>query len=165
MSKRLEILRRSLENKQKIFDEKLKIHFETVRQANGQPLNDKRNGQATLNKWDNQRNSLRTMDASIEKTKAAIENEAATISYVERIKSELPVQILELLQSGVLTQWRKYPNMFFVEGVDKARIIWDLKKKELFCKYHTSITEKEQYSKFATTYNNLRKSLSTPTKQ
>ena len=50
MSKRLEILKNSLVKKEQQFNEKLQTHFDTVKQSNGQPLNDKRNGQATLNK-------------------------------------------------------------------------------------------------------------------
>ncbi len=41
---RLEILKNSLEKKQAKFNEKLNEHFMEVRRANGQPLNDKRNG-------------------------------------------------------------------------------------------------------------------------
>ena len=43
MSKRLEILKQSLAKKEELFSQKLDDHFSTVKQANGQPLNDKRN--------------------------------------------------------------------------------------------------------------------------
>ena len=67
-TKRLQILENSLIKKNDLFDEKLNNHFETVKQANGQPLNDKRNGQATLNKWDRQNESLLNLKENIEKS-------------------------------------------------------------------------------------------------
>ena len=57
-TKRLEILEESLKKKQQLFDRRLQNHFDTVKQTNGQPLNDKRNGHATLDKWDRQNESL-----------------------------------------------------------------------------------------------------------
>lgn len=60
MSKRLGILKASLAKKEARFNERLQHHFDTVAQANGQPLNDKRNGRATLNKWDKQSDAQRS---------------------------------------------------------------------------------------------------------
>jgi len=74
MSKKLEILKQSLAKKEEQLNAKLDTHFATVKQANGQPLNDKRNGQATLNKWERQNEGIRTMQKSIEATKQAIGN-------------------------------------------------------------------------------------------
>ena len=47
MTKRLDILKASLEKKEAAMDAKISEHFATVKEANGQPLNDKRNGAAT----------------------------------------------------------------------------------------------------------------------
>ena len=47
MSKKLEILKNSLAKKEQELQRRFDVHFATVKQANGQPLNDKRNGQAT----------------------------------------------------------------------------------------------------------------------
>ena len=47
----------------------------------------------------------------------------------------------------------------FVEGVDKARIIWDDKKKLVMHKFVSSITDKEQRKKFAQIYNSLHTSV------
>ncbi len=152
---RLEILKKSLLKKESLFDEKLKQHFATIKQANGQPLNDKRNGRATLNKWDRQNDSLRTLQESINKTKAAIEREKLTVKHVEKVKDILPLEIRNLLKTGDLIQWRKYPNTFFVKGVDKARIVWDSKKKVVAHKFVREITDKEQHSKFAKIFNSL----------
>ena len=55
MTKRLDILKNSLAKKEKEFDAKLQNHFDTVKLANGQPLNDKRNGRATINLWERQK--------------------------------------------------------------------------------------------------------------
>ena len=155
MSKRLEILKKSLIKKEQQFNEKLQNHFDTVKQANGQPLNDKRNGKATINKWDSQNESLRNLDNSIQKTKDAIEREESKIMYVERTNESVPIEILELVEKGELVQWRKHPNTFFVPGVDKARIIWDNKSKVVAYKYINLITEQEQRKKFACLYNGL----------
>ena len=81
-SRRMEILQQSLAKKQAAFDKRLQNHFDDVLSANGQPLNDKRNGQATLNRWERQNDGLRTADKEIEKTQRAIEREQAAIDRV-----------------------------------------------------------------------------------
>jgi hypothetical protein len=155
MSKRLEILKNSLAKKEAKLNAKFDEHFATVKQANGQPLNDKRNGQATIRKWDRQSNALRTLNESIEKTKSAIEVEESKIAGIENSKLFIPAEILGLVESGELNQWRKYPHIFFVSGVEKARIIWNNKAGVVAHKYVDSITEQEQRSKFVKIYNHL----------
>lgn len=155
MSKRLELLKKSLEKKEVELQRRLDIHFATVKQANGQPLNDKRNGQATLNKWERQNEGIRTMQKSIEATKQAIEIEDAKIKGVEHANTFIPSEIQKLVENGILVQWRKYPNTFFVSGIDKARIIWDGKKKVVAHKYVNQIINQEDRSKFASIYNSL----------
>ena len=76
---RLEILENSLIKKQEKFDTKLSEHFADVKSANGQPLNDKRNGHVTLNRWEKQNASLLNCEKEIEKTKEAIEKEKRKI--------------------------------------------------------------------------------------
>ena len=149
------MLETSLKKKKKQFDDKLQNHIDTVKQANGQPLNDKRNGQATLNKWDRQNDSLRNLQESIDKTERAIEVEKGKIIDCEAVKDSLPDAILEMIANGTLNQWRKHPNTFFVNGVDKARIVWDNKKKVVAHKYIRQITDKDQWKLFAKTYNKL----------
>lgn len=156
-TKRLEILEESLKKKQHLFDNRLQNHFNTIKQANGQPLNDKRNGRATLNKWDKQNDSLLRLQDEIEKTKAAIERERGKIHDVEAAKESLPPEILVLVESGELIQWRKYPNIFFVPGVDKARIIWDMKKRIVAHKFTNTLTDREHRKRFADVYNPLFK--------
>lgn len=159
MSKKLEILKNSLEKKQEVFNQRLDNHFSTVAQANGQPLNDKRNGQATLNKWERQRGAIRTAEEGIEKTKQAIEREEGKIRQVEYVKEFLPQEILDLIESGVLIQWRKYPHICFVNGVDKARIIWDNKKKQVSHKFASEIKDKDKLREFAKVFNPLSAAL------
>lgn len=161
MSKRLEILQQSLLKKEKKFDDRLQEHFDTVKQSNGQPLNDKRNGAATTIRWDRQNDALRTMNKEIEKTKNAIEREEGKINGCEYIKTLLPEPICKLIDSGELIQWRKHPNIFFVPGVDKARIGWDLKKKFLYHNYVGSITDRDAHKKFADIFNSLKASIQT----
>jgi broad specificity phosphatase PhoE len=159
MSKRLDILRSSLQKKEVAFNEKLEQHIQSVKQANGQPLNDKRNGQATLNAWERQNQSLRNLNNGIEKTKTAIENESYLIEWKLQQREKLPVAIVDLMDAGELTQWLKHPSTFFVTGVEKARIIWDEKKKEVSHKFTNAITDKDQWKKFARTFNNLKAAL------
>ena len=159
MSKKLEILQQSLTKKQSAFDDKLNTHFEIVKEANGQPLNDKRNGRATLAKWERQNDSLRNLKEGIETTKKAIEREEDKIANVENANSFIPREIIKLVENGELVQWRKHPTTFFVAGVEKARIVWDEKRKVLAHKYVKEVTDKEQYSKFAKMFNSLNTAL------
>ena len=152
-TKKLEILKSSLERKKETFQNKLNNHYNDVKMANGQPLNDKKNGQSTLNRWEKQNNTLRNLDKSIERTQNAIEREESKIRGCECIKSNLPIEILNLLESGELNQWSKYPHIFFVGGVDKARIIYE--KGKVYHKYSNALTDKEQRKKFAHIYNEL----------
>lgn len=155
MSKRLEILKNSLAKKEQQLNAKFDQHFATVKQANGQPLNDKRNGQATLNKWERQSDSIRTLQKSIETTKRTIEIEEMKIAQVEHVNGFIPAEILKLVESGDLIQWRKHPHTFFVPGVDKARIVWDEKRKKVAHKFVGEIKDQEQRTKFVRTYNTL----------
>lgn len=158
-SKRLEILEKSLAKKEARFSESLDAHIGDVKRANGQPLNDKRNGHVTLNRWERQNDSLRNKNKDIEKTKAAIERESSKIAGVDHIRGMLPAEIVALIEAGDLTQWRKHPNILFVSGVDKARIVWDLKAKKVMHKYASAVTDQEQRSKFARIYNSLHTAL------
>lgn len=157
MTKKLEILERSLAKKERAFDCSIEAHFTDVKRANGQPMNDKRNGQVTLNRWEKQSSSLRRKQDGIEKTKRAIEREREKISETATALNEMPFQIVELLDSGVITQWRKHPNTFFVNGVDKARISY--KGGVISHKYANAITCKSQWALFRDTFNGLSASL------
>jgi len=155
MSKKLEILKQSLAKKEQQLNAKFDQHFATVKQANGQPLNDKRNGQTTLNKWERQNESIRTMQKSIKATKQAIEIEEGKIKGVEHANTFIPAEIQKLVETGELIQWRKHPHTFFVPGVDKARIVWDEKRKVVAHKFVSEITIQEQRTKFVRIYNPL----------
>lgn len=156
---RLDILKASLEKKQAKFNRKLNEHFADVKSTNGQPLNDKRNGFATMKRWDRQNDALSRMQKEIEKTQTAIEREESRTRCIDRNKNSMPEEIQELIDNGTLKQWGKYPHIMFVEGVDKARIIWDSKKKMVMHKFVSSITDPEQRKKFAQVYNSLNASI------
>ena len=154
MTKRLDILKASLEKKEAAMDAKISEHFATVKEANGQPLNDKRNGAATLGKWERQNASIRRLvQEGIKKTNAAIEREELAIARVNGLT--LPSFIRKAIEAGELTQWRKHPNRFFVPGVEKGRIIWDVEKRVLMHSYLSEVP-KDQYPKFRDTFNKLR---------
>jgi hypothetical protein len=156
MSKRLEILKKSLAKKEQEIQSRFDAHFATVKQANGQPLNDKRNGHATLKKWERQNDGIRAAQQSVEITKAAIEKEEYKLANIEHANESTPAQILKLVEEGQLIQWRKHPNTFFVPGVDKGRIVWDEKQKQVAYRYYSEIKDAKQRVKFARTFNALR---------
>lgn len=153
MTKRLSILKESLAKKKAAADSKIAAHFESVKETNGQPLNDKRNGAATFRKWAKQDTAIRTALEGVQKTKDAIEREESAIARVESVA--LPSFILEALAAGELTQWRKHPNRFFVPGVDKGRIVWN-EAKGVLMHSHLADVPKDQYPKFRDTFNRLR---------
>ena len=155
-SSRLKVLEQSLVKKEAELERRFDAMFADRRSANGQPLNDKRNGQATMNRWEKKDDGIRKMQAEIEKTKNAIEREKGLIAGADRAKTGLPAPLSTALENGNVTQWRKYPNTFFVKGVDKARIVWDEKKQQLSYKYLSSITDPDQRKIFAKTYNEMK---------
>lgn len=154
MSKRLEILKASLAKKEARFDERLKNHFDTVAQANGQPLNDKRNGRATLNKWDKQSDALRALQRSIQRTKDAIEREEIKIALANVV--ELPAYLQRAIDDGLITQWRKHPRFFFVAGVSGGRIVLDEKTGIIGYRYLSKVS-KEEYPTFRDVFNKLNR--------
>lgn len=156
---RLDILNASLENKQAKFDLMLDAHVKDVKSANGQPLNDKRNGHVTLNRWEKQNYALLNQQKEIEKTKNTIEKEKSKQRGIANHKDSMPDEILALIENGTLKQWGKYPYIMFVNGVDKARIIWDAKKKQVMHKFTSSLTDIEQRKKFAQVYNSLYRAM------
>lgn len=156
MSKRLEILNASLKKKEALFDQKLSIHFDTVKQANGQPLNDKRNGRVTLDKWYRQNDGLRSLRSSIERTKAVIEREQGKIALANSIN--IPQYIQQAIDDGLITQWRRFPRFFFVTGVEHGRIVLD---EETGCISHRYLSRvpKEHYPLFRDVFNGINKKI------
>ena len=155
MTKRLQILESSLIKKEELLRLALDNHFISVKQTNGQPLNDKRNGQAIINKWEKQDRNINNLMEGVELTKNAIEKEKRKIDNINDVKGDLPKCILDMLESGELIQWRKHPTTFFVKGVDKTRIVWDNKKRLVFFRYKEAITEQSVWSIFVKTFNSL----------
>lgn len=154
MTARLEILKSSLAKKEARFDARLQDHFDTVAQANGQPLNDKRNGRATLNKWDKQSDALRSLQDSIQRTKDAIEREETKIANASLVS--LPEYIQQAIDDGLITQWRKFPRFFFVAGVSHARIVLDESTGVIAHRYLSKVP-KDEYPIFRDVFNKLNK--------
>lgn len=153
---RLRVLERSLERKTALFDQNLGSHFSAVKAANGQPLNDKKNGASTLSRWEKQDDALRRLAEGIEKTKRAIERET---SALERASSVLlPAAVQSRLAMGLLTQWRRHPTTFFVAGVDKARIVL-LPDGTVGHRYTKTISDPVQWRTFAKVFNELSREI------
>lgn len=154
MSKRLAILKASLSKKEALFSDKLQQHFDTVKQANGQPLNDKRNGQATLSKWDKQSDALRNLESSIQRTKDAIEREEMKIALAESV--DIPDFMQKAINDGLITQWRKHPRFFFVTGVKHGRIVLNEETGMIAHRYLSKVS-KDEYPAFRDIFNKLNK--------
>lgn len=154
MSNRLNILKNSLIKKQAQFDSKFKSHMDDVKTANGQPLNDKRDGRKTIARWDKQNESLRNLDASIKKTEEAIDKEESKLAYVSLFK--VPDCLAGFLADGKITQWKKHPNFYFVNGVEKARI-HVLDNGKISHRYVNEIPNQEQYAIFRDLFNEANK--------
>jgi len=151
---RLDVLRGSRKKKQERLTAAVHGYFADVASANGQPLNDKRNGRATMERWERKNEAVRTANAELEKTERAIEREEAKVARVEATKDKLPAFILEALASGEISQWRRHPNTFFVVGVDKGRIVVDLETGGIGHRYLSEVP-KEQYPRFRDVVNKL----------
>jgi len=160
MATRLEVLKKSLIKKQKILESKIDNHHADAKSANGQPMNDKRNGGVTLKRWQTQQDSIFSQYDDIEITKNAIEKEQQKIDGMNAARSEFPDVILNLLESGEITQWCKYPHIFFVKGVKKARIIFRSEtdmyhKRGVYHKYTSQIPTSEQIDSFGKIFNQI----------
>ena len=151
---RLTILQTSLQKKTAKVDAALNQHFADVKSANGQPLNDKRNGSATTARWNGQADTIRTRQREVAKTERAIETELVKLASVKTVNDGLPKYVLDMIDSGELSQWRRHPNTFFVPGVDKGRVIVDLKTGQLSTRYMSEVS-KEQYPKFRDAVNKM----------
>lgn len=116
-----------------------------------------------MKRWNRQNDTLSKMQKEIEKPQTAIEREESRIRCIDRNRSSMPEEIQKLINDGTLRQWGKYPHIMFVEGVDKARIIWDDRKKVVMHKFVSSITDTEKRRKFARVYNSLNASINKET--
>lgn len=151
---RLDVLKTSLAKKKVKVDAAFDNHFADVKSANGQPLNDKRNGAATMDRWEKQSNTIRNVQNEVKKTDRAIEREESKIADVEYANGKLPQYVLDMVAVGELMQWRKHPNTFFVPGVDKGRVFVDLDTGAIGVRYMHAIP-KDQYPKFRDTVNKM----------
>jgi hypothetical protein len=157
MSKRLEILEGSLTKKKAALSGAFDAHFADVKSANGQPLNDKRNGHVILNRWKKQSDGIRSKLAGVELTERAIEREEGKILQSASAMAGMPQPIVNLVEVGTLIQWRKHPTTFFVDGVDKARIQY--KGGRLVHRYASAIKDKGQWAIFRDVVNGLNHAL------
>ena len=159
MTKRLDILKKSLEKKEAALQLLFDTHFATIKQANGQPLNDKANGAATLAKWERQNTAIRRQQAEVEKTQAAIESEEGKMCEAAWYYNRMPKVLTRLIDDGMLVQWYKHPHILFVKGVYKARIVYDMETREVAYRYLKEVTDRVQYAIFRDVYNGIRREL------
>lgn len=153
-SKRLDMLLNSLNKKREDAEAYSERMQQEAKNRMGQPIHASERG--IRNRWEREHNTLSNKLDSIKKTERAIEREK---DLIERVNStNLPDQINQAIQSGELSQWRKYPNRFFVKGVEKGRIIWDEKKGQLLASHYHEVPD-EQKPIFKEAFNKLKASL------
>lgn len=153
-SKRLDMLLNSLNKKREDAEAYSERMQQEAKNRMGQPIHASERG--IRNRWEREYNTLSNKLDSIKKTERAIEREK---DLIERVNStNLPDQINQAIQSGELSQWRKYPNRFFVKGVEKGRIIWDEKKGQLLASHYHEVPD-EQKPIFKEAFNKLKASL------
>lgn len=151
---RLDVLKTSLQKKRAKVDDAFGNHFADVKLANGQPLNDKRNGSATMDRWEKQSNAIRNARHEVTKTERAIKREEGKLADVEYANGRLPQYVLDMVSAGEITQWRKHPNVFFVPDVDNGRVFVDLDTGAIGVRHMHAIPE-NQYPKFRDTVNKM----------
>ena len=93
---------------------------------------------------------MRNLKEGAEKTRQAIEREKIKIANVENAKT--PEFLQKMVDSGELNQWRKFPNRFFVKGVDKGRIVWN-EKTGIVTHDYLSDVPKEHFPAFRDAFN------------
>ena len=155
MSKKLEILKQSKVKKEENLNRRFSEHFSEVREANGQPLNDKRNGAATLNRWERQNDGIQKQIESIKKTEAAIEREVDKVNDTQSNYELMPDFLKKKIDEGELKQWRRFPHILFVKGVDGGRLKVDFENKAVTYT-HLSEVSIEHYPIFRDTVNEIR---------
>jgi hypothetical protein len=75
MTTKLDRMKLVLAKKEEELEAKFQEHFADVKSANGQPLDDKRNGRATTDRWERQNDAIRSLKEDIERRKKAIDRE------------------------------------------------------------------------------------------
>ncbi|MCP6167373.1 hypothetical protein NL404_27490, partial [Klebsiella pneumoniae] len=84
---------------------------------------------------------LRNLESSIQRTKDAIEREEMKIALVESV--DIPDFMLQAINDGRITQWRKHPRFFFVTGVKHGRIVLDEKTAMIAHRYLSKVSKDE----------------------
>ena len=156
---RLEILEESLRKKKDLLNEKINDLFSAVAETNGQPLNDKKDFRKNVKRFNKKNNYIIRQEDEIEKTVRAIEKEKMLLKNIESSRNKLPSPVIELIEKKIITQWRRFPDHFFVVGVEKARIILRDNNK-LYFKYTENIPNENQRIIFNKVFNDLQKKLS-----
>jgi hypothetical protein len=145
---REQVLVDSLARKQQQFDNRFAVHFDEATARQGQPWHDNAKDRSARKRLDRQDAALHTLKESIQKTEDALARERRKVAAVERTAAILPAAILEALESGTLSQWRRHPTTFFVHGVERARLVWDVDRQQLTTRYLGELKEETARARF-----------------
>lgn len=94
------------------------------------------------------------MQDGIQRTKNAIEREEMKIALAASVS--IPEFMQQAIDDGLITQWRKYPRFFFVNGVKHGRIVLDEKTGMIAHRYLNKVSQ-EEYPIFRDVFNKINK--------
>jgi len=120
-TKRLKILTDSLTKKQDKLAERIDSQHARMSETHGSPINDKPQGASTARALEIGERAIFSQFNEIHKTEAAITRETDKIIHCKNWMEDMPQIIKDMVASGEIIQWRKYPRFFFVKGVEKGR--------------------------------------------
>ena len=66
----------------------------------------------------------------------------------------IPVYMQEAIDAGLITQWRKHPRFFFVNGVKHGRIVLNEETGAIGYRYLNKVS-KEEYPTFRDVFNKI----------
>lgn len=116
--KRLEILLNSLKKKEELFE--LAEYNRAVLAVDFHRL-----GMCDIKKYRKKLKAEKKALYDLQTTKNAIKQEEEILKRVEQAKGAFPKVIINLIENKTIKQWRKRENVFFVDGVNYASIIYE----------------------------------------
>lgn len=163
--KRREILEKSLEKKRTIFNDRFRSHWDYTVGLQGEPIGGPRaQDRAIRNRLEREDRALRRMSEEVKKTERALAREERKEIDTANAYDALPEPLRAAIDAGLIVQWRRHPNTFFVPGVEKGRLAWipesaknakSALRGTLVARYAHQIPDQAQYAAFRDVANAL----------
>lgn len=116
-------------------------------------------GNQILRRWDKTAKRITIKLNEIEKTKKSIDREIYLSRNKEKALMKHQPHIIQMIEDGILSVWRKHERIAFVVGVDRARIYFEEIDGVYYLeghKFYNQIECPNQKEKFKNIYNELR---------